>query len=266
MTPHITPRGPLLGAGREADVYAYGDDAVLKLYRPGFDGHRNETAVLRSLDGHGIAPTLMNVVDCDGRTGLVVERISGPDMLTLLQQRPWTVLVQARRLANAHLAVHRVQAPSALADLRQVLAERIKDAALPTRLSDFVSGLLDMLPDGGRVCHGDYHPGNVLLTAGQTAVIDWGAATRGAPAADHARTLLLLRRADPLPETPPLARTLIAAGRALLTDAYARAYRRDSPPLHQTRPWLLVQAAARVSEGIAAEKAMLIEILERAQR
>jgi hypothetical protein len=28
--------GPQLGAGREAEVYAWGDDAVVKLYRPGY--------------------------------------------------------------------------------------------------------------------------------------------------------------------------------------------------------------------------------------
>ena len=41
----------LLGAGREAEVYAWGDGAVLKLYRPGFGGHGAEATALRALDG-----------------------------------------------------------------------------------------------------------------------------------------------------------------------------------------------------------------------
>src|SRR5690349_20849299 len=68
---HMTSPGPdgaaLLGAGRDADVYACGDATVLKLYRPGFRGHRAEAATLRSLDGHRIAPRLLDVVDRDGR-------------------------------------------------------------------------------------------------------------------------------------------------------------------------------------------------------
>jgi Ser/Thr protein kinase RdoA (MazF antagonist) len=258
--------GPRLGAGREADVYAWGDAAVLKLYRPGYGGHRAEAAALRALDGGCIAPRLLDVVNRDGRTGLALERFDGPDMLTLLQRQPWRMLGLADVLATAHLAVHRVAAPPELPDLRQVLAARIHDTVLPAHLRDFATRVLDRLPDGDRLCHGDYHPGNVLLAADQTAVIDWTGAARGAAEADHARTLLLLRWADPLPGTPLLSRALIAAGRSLLAHRYTRTYRRGAPPLRQVPSWLLVHAAARLSEGIQVEQAMLVGMLDRAHR
>jgi aminoglycoside phosphotransferase (APT) family kinase protein len=247
--------GPQLGAGREADVYACGDSAVIKHYHPGFGGHRAEALALRALDRQSVAPKLIDIVDRDGRTGLVVERLAGPDMLTLVQRQPWRVLALGRLLAQAHLAVHRIQAPAELAGQRQILAARIGDADLPRNLLDFTTRMLDGLPDGDRLCHGDYHPGNVLLAADRTAVIDWGAATRGVPEADHARTLLLLRWADPLPGTPLPSRALIA-----------RTYRRGSSPLRETRSWLIVHAAARLSEGIPAERDMLIGRLENARR
>jgi len=258
--------GPLLGAGREAEVYAWGEGAVLKLYRPGFGGHIAEAAALRSLDSQGIAPRLLDTVDRDGRTGLVLERVSGPDMLTLLQRQPWRVLGLAGALAAAHRAVHQVAAPADLPDLRTVLGARIHDAPLPVQLRDFAVGLLGGLPDGDRLCHGDYHPGNVLLAADRTAVIDWAAAARGVPEADHARTLLLLRWADPLPGTPPLSRALIAVGRSLLTHRYAHAYRRGAAPPRRVDSWLLVHAAARLAEGIDAEQALLTGVLDRARR
>src|SRR5688572_28799358 len=155
--------GPKIGEGREAEVFAWGDDAVVKLYRPGLLGFRAESLILAQLHGHGVAARLIDVVDHDGRTGLVLERLRGPDMLALLQRQPWRVAALATTLARAHLAIHDVSAPSALPDLREVLAARVDRAELPARLRDFVSRTLDRLPAGDRLCHGDFHPGNVLV-------------------------------------------------------------------------------------------------------
>lgn len=258
--------GAKIGAGREADVHAWGDNAVVKLYRPGFGGHRAEAQALATLDGHGVAPKLIDVVNCDGRTGLVLERLGGQDMLTLLQRQPWRVLGLARALGTAHLAVHAVRVPSGLPDVREMLAARIDDASLPPQLRDFAVRVLGGLPDGDHVCHGDYHPGNVLVAADRVSVIDWVGTARGVPEADHARTLLLLRRADPLPGTPLLSRALMAVGRSVFAQGYTRAYTSGSPsPLRQVDSWLIVHTAARLSEGIDIERPTLLDLLDRAR-
>jgi Phosphotransferase enzyme family len=259
--------GARLGAGREAEVFAWGDDAVIKLYRSGFGGHHAEAVALSRLDGHGVAPRLIEVVDYDGRTGVVLERLGGPDMLTLLQRQPWRVLGLAHALAEAHLAVQAVPAPADLPDLCEVLAVRIDEASLPPHLKGFALRVLDGLPAGDRLCHGDYHPANVLVAADGVRVIDWAGAARGAPEADHARTLLLLRWADPLPGTPLISRALMAAGRSVLAHGYMRTYTRRSQQLvQQVDSWLTVHAAARLSEGIEVERPTLIGLLDRTRR
>jgi hypothetical protein len=259
--------GARIGAGREADVHAWGGDAVVKLYRPGFGGHRAEALALANLDGQGVAPRLIDTVECDGRVGLVLERLAGSDMLSLVQRQPWRLLGLAPALAGAHLVVHHVRAPAELPALRDVLAARIDDAVVPPRLRGYALRVLDGLPDGDRLCHGDYHPGNVLVAADRVAVIDWANATRGAPEADHARTMLLVRWADPLPGTPLASRALMAAGRSVFAHSYARAYRAgSSQPVPQVDSWLVVNAAARLAEGIEVEQATLIGLLDRAQR
>lgn len=258
--------GPGLGAGREAEVYAWGADAVLKLYRPGFAGHQAEAAALIALDGHHIAPRLLDVVDRDGRPGLVLERIAGTDLLDLLRHRPWRVLTLARALAQTHLAVHDVAAPADLPDVRQVLAARVEEAGLTAELRGFTLRLLDGLPSGDRLCHGDYHPGNVMVDGDRVAVIDWPNSARGVPEADHARAVLLLRWADPDPGSPPVTRGVIAAGRALLARGYARAYASGAGhPLRDVESWLVVQIAARLSEGIDGERERLVGLLDGAR-
>ena len=258
--------GRRIGAGREAEVYAWGGDAVVKLYRPGYAGHRAEAAALAALGGHHVAPSLVDVVDQDGRPGLVLERITGADMLGLLQRRPWRVQGLGRGLAEAHLAIHGVPAPAELPDVRQVLAAQIEAAAMPRELQGFALRNLDGLPSGDRLCHGDYHPGNVMVAGDRLSVIDWPNAARGVPEADHARAILLLRWADPLPGTPLVTRGLVAAGRSLLARAYARAYAHGSPrPPQQVESWLVANIAARLAEGIKAEQPKLIELLARAR-
>jgi hypothetical protein len=259
--------GPKLGEGREAEVYLWGQDSVLKLYRLGFGGHRSEALALAALAGHGVAPDLTGVIAHDGRPGLVLQRLDGVDLLALLQKRPWLVRRFSRVLSSAHLAVHRIAAPAGLPDVRQVLDGRIRDAELPVSLRDYALGVLDGLPAGDRLCHGDLHPGNLLLSTGRAEVIDWTAATRGTPESDHARTMLLLRWANPLPSTPLKSRALIAAGRRLLTRGYDRAYRQGAPEtLRYTGSWLTVNLAARLSEGIEAERPTLVSLLSRALR
>jgi hypothetical protein len=258
--------GPRIGAGREAEVFAWEPDAVVKLYRPGFLGYDAEGAALRDLDGHDIAPRLIETVDVDNRRGLVLERLHGSDMLTVLQRRPWRLPFLARRLAAAHLRIHRIAAPDGLPDLRDVLEARIRRAPLPTHLREFALRELAALPGGDRLTHGDYHPGNVLITGDRDVVIDWVGAARGASGADHARTLLLLGWADPLPGTSRAARGLIAAGRSIFAREYARHYRRGAAVArHEVASWLTVAIAARMSEGIEVEHARLRALLEAAR-
>ena len=255
--------GVLLGEGREAQVYARGTDTVVKLYRSGFGGHRNESLALTALEGHAVAPLLVETVHCGERVGLVVERLAGSDVLTLVQRQPWRITGLARVMAAAHLAVHNVLAPPQLPDLRTVLAERIRHANLSPELEGFALSVLADLPDGDRLCHGDYHPANVLVDGKTAGVIDWSAATRGVAHADYARTMVLMRWAAPLPGTAFAARLLLTTGRGAFTRAYANAYRQGrSEGSEQITRWVTVHAAARLSEGITTERSELIGYLE----
>jgi len=257
--------GSKIAHGREADVYAWGDDEVVKLFRPGFGGHAAEGAALTRLDGTGAASRLVDTVDIDGRRGLVMQRLDGVDMLAQLQRGPWRLVVLGRMLARAALRIHQVPAPLGLADQTHVLDERIAAADLDPQLRGFALRVLSSLPPGDRLCHGDLHPGNAIVTAGGASIIDWVGATRGAPASDFARTLLLLRQADPLPETPVLFRLLISAGRSTFAAVFERTYRGGAPQPPQHVPeWTVVHPAARLAEGLPAERDRLVGIVETA--
>jgi aminoglycoside phosphotransferase (APT) family kinase protein len=82
-------------------------------------------------------------------------------------------------------------------------------------------------PAASVICHGDFHPLNVLVARGRvTGVVDWSAShLRFAdPAYDVGATIALLRH-GPL-DVPRGLRTLAALGRRWWMDGYLRSYRR----------------------------------------
>jgi Ser/Thr protein kinase RdoA (MazF antagonist) len=52
---------------------------------------------------------------------------------------------------------------------------------------------LATLPEGDRLCHGDFHPWNIMGSPGQPILVDWVDACCGEPAADVAGPMLMRR-------------------------------------------------------------------------
>src|SRR4029077_4433982 len=130
-------------------------------------------------------------------------------------------------MGRAHAEMHRCQAPGSLPLLNDSLRARIESApALPPPLASYALATLETLPQGDRLCHGDFHPGNIIGTWEALVVIDWGDASRESPLADVARTELLHHLAAPPAGTSAVFVTLMAAGRRLLARRYLAVYRR----------------------------------------
>ena len=146
----------------------------------------------------------------------------------------------------------------------EALRRRIQLAvSIPKHLAAFALNVLGTLPDGGSLCHGDFHPGNLLLGSAGPFVIDWTGATRGDPDGDVARTLFLLRSGEPVPGTRAPMRAVIAVGRGAFAALYRKSYssRRRVNGASIER-WSIPHVAARFAEGIEEETEGLIRWLE----
>jgi aminoglycoside phosphotransferase (APT) family kinase protein len=257
----------LLAEGREAEVFLRPDGTVLKLLRDPAWASRaeREAAALRTLRDHGhAAPAVVDVVTVDGRPGLVLERIEGDNLLALLGHRPQSVLAVARATAVVHLAMHDCPAPGGLPDLHDEVHRRLDVADLLAPAADgAVRRMLDGLPRGDRLCHGDLHPGNILGSLAAPAVIDWGDATRGDPVGDVARTVVLHRFAALPPGSPSSLRALAGVGRRLLVGRYLATYRRSRPVGRDALDrWIVVRAAARLGDPVPDEHPHLLRFVQ----
>ena len=265
----MQPQDPRkIADGREAEMFAWGEGTILRLLRdPGGQSRaQREAAAMKAAADRGVrVPAVHGLTTVMGRPGLIMERIEGPDLLTLVGRRPWIVFSIGPICGEVHARLHAAGASSRIRALRETLRQRIESSGrVPDYLAEFAVEILEGLPDGDRLCHGDFHPGNVLMAGETPVVIDWTNATRGDPAGDVARSLVLFRLGQPPPGSPTLVRYLRLVGSKIVTSAYLRAYRRVRPlDMGLVDRWEVVQAAARLAaEPIAGEERPLLRLLE----
>src|SRR5215208_6941645 len=104
----------LVGRGFCSDVYAWGEGRVLKLFHGWVarDLADYEFAVTRAVHAAGLpVPAAYELVEVEGRTGIVFERIDGVSLLEAVQARPWALFGAIRQLADLHARIHRCPAP-----------------------------------------------------------------------------------------------------------------------------------------------------------
>src|SRR6266498_2632911 len=101
--------GKPIAAGRTAEIYAWGEGRVIKLLRPGFPAYLIQQAevITTAIYQAGIAaPKIFEVVEVDGRPGIVYERIDGPSLTGSIERHPFRLRDHAALLARLHAAIH----------------------------------------------------------------------------------------------------------------------------------------------------------------
>jgi aminoglycoside phosphotransferase (APT) family kinase protein len=131
-------------------------------------------------------------------------------------------------------------------------AERAKAAAL-ARLGE--------LPEDDRLCHGDFHPDNIIMSRRGPVIIDWSDATKGNPAADVARTRLLISVGAPVEGR--ISGWLAKLARKRVLSLYTKLYlARSSISSESIEAWQLPVALTRMTEDIPGERDQLIAIVK----
>jgi len=248
-----------VGEGRVAEVFAWGDGEVIKLYRNTEDQasavFEAESTIRAGLIG-APAPTCRGTELIEGRTGVILERLRGPVLGDLLLGG--APRESAGVLAELHASIHELRG-SGLASIKERMAMRI-ERAIPEPLASAVLEHLAGLAEGTALIHSDLHPFNVMSDGvngrglQRWLIIDWDAIYRGPPAFELARTLFLAREAAfEEGEADPDVRLQAA-------DEFLSAYERLRPiDRSAVQAWRLPVLAARIDEGIAAERNYLME-------
>ncbi|WP_419952337.1 phosphotransferase family protein [Methylobacterium sp.] len=245
-----------VGEGRSAEVFADRSGRVLKLYKAkwGKQLAKKEFVATSFARSHGLrVPAPLGIIEQDGRSGVIFEHIYGKTVLEHFKNNPLGMLGALRKLAVIQYRIHKIENPP-LPDQQDAIRIQVSRARVPSWLKQTTLVVLDRLPDGNRLCHGDLHPENVLYTSEGLVVIDWEKSTSGHPAADVARTDLIIR-CGRVGETRTLRKAIDRIIRKALAEFYIRQYCQLSMISRQdVMAWRLPMLVARLSGQVAANE------------
>jgi aminoglycoside phosphotransferase (APT) family kinase protein len=240
--------GRLLAVGNVAEVFEWGS-RVVKLYKSTAAKPTafREAAIHAAVEAMGLpVPKVWSVQEIGDRWGVVFDRVKQASFAEQMLNNRDQFTRYLDSMVHLHMRIH-AHGAIQFADLKVRLADNISATRRldDRRKRDLLDGITDM-PDGDRLCHGDFHPMNILGKASQPVTIDWPDARRGDPAADVCRSYLLMK--------------LHAAE---IATAYVDAYCRAAVmPRQAVLSWLPYVAVARLAEDVPGELDHLLKIVD----
>lgn len=256
--------GTLVAEGRTSDVHEYGAGAVVKIPRPGVPAEwaRIEAEITDAVGGLGLpAPGVLDVVEIDGREAAVFEHIHGDSMWQRMVERPADIEALTGELAEVHRQILEAGLPGKVESwFERMLGKLGAVSQLSESEQAEARRLLEALPSGAVLLHGDLHPANVLLGGNGIVVIDWFDASIGHPVADIVRSSILMRSTGDLGNAIHL-RDATPESLSRLHGAYVRsmADALDAPML-LLRQWESLVGVSRLAEHAETNEASLLRL------
>lgn len=253
----------LIDAGRCAQIFEFGDDAVLKLYDERFSaewvGQATDRAAMVAAAGVPV-PRVFGVESVGGRHGAVMERIDGQTLWERVAGRPAEAGELGAALARLHAELHTIEVGDAFVDALELMSKRVDRAPhVDDGLRSRARAMIDAASPASTLLHGDLHPGNVMVRAsGELVAIDWDFPRRGPAVHDACRAFHLIESWALAPGTNPAVEPLRREMARAYLDSYCEA---AAVPAERVQAWTVPHAVARFAEGIDEERDRLLEQL-----
>ncbi len=212
--------GEKIGEGASAEVHAWAPGQVVKLFKPAVSRRLgwHEAHMTDAVFAAGApAPQVFGVVILEGRLGIVLQRFDGPTLLQLARTGAVTRGQAGAILADLCRAVHRTPPPPGVVALRGWTDSWLRSAGgtLPAPIAPGILALIERLQPADELCHGDLHPGNVIMTAEGPRLVDWTGTVRAPAAYDLGICHILLTELAPeVSDDPERPRAVNAAAQA----------------------------------------------------
>lgn len=184
----------VIGVGNTATIYEWSDGKVLKLFHADYPAKTvekefNNALVIKNLDFPGVKA--YDIITQEGRVGIVYDRVTGQSLLDLILTGG-DVENCAIVMADLHKKILQHKTSTGVPDYKEFLRFYINVSEINEGEKELAIRLLEGLPEGDVLCHGDFHPGNILMNGEVPTVIDFMNVCRGPYLYDVARTVFLV--------------------------------------------------------------------------
>jgi len=256
----------IIGKGRTAEIFELNNEKVVKLFFSGFSSCaiKREVKIGMVLNEQKVpAPFLYETRTINDREGIVYERINGETLLEFILKNPLKTNSIGKDMAAIHFDIHshnsndlirqKKNFKNAIEDSENILGDR----------TNKILQLLNILQERDAICHGDFHPGNIMVYDQGCIAIDWMNAYSGNPLSDVVRTQLMISGPDIPDEISIMVKFAARIIKKSLCNAYTKKYCKlagiDKSELNR---WIPVIAASRLRENIPGEKEWLLSLID----
>ena len=183
----------VLAVRNNKTIYRDGDDCV-KVFGDDFakDDVLAEALNQARVEHTGLnIPKIKAVTMIDDKWAIVSEYIKGKTLDRLMAENPDKKHEYMEMFVDLQIKVQSCTCPL-LPKLKDKMSRKISQADLDATTRYDLHTRLEGMPKHHKLCHGDFNPGNIIITDdGTPYILDWSHATQGNASADVARTYLL---------------------------------------------------------------------------
>ena len=192
-------------------------------------------------------PKIKAVSVVDGCWSITMDYIEGPTLEQLMEEHPEKLDEYLELFVDIQRNVHTKRVPllnMTIEKFNRKISAADLDATTRYELHTRLSGMKRHT----KLCHGDFNPSNVIISAdGTPYIIDWAHATQGNAAADVARTYLLF----------------YLAGKDDVAEKYLKLFcKKSDTAIQYVQKWIPIVAASRLVKAPEEEKAFLMRWID----
>ncbi|HHK5533804.1 UNVERIFIED_ORG: aminoglycoside phosphotransferase (APT) family kinase protein [Bacillus cereus] len=232
--------GNPIAKGNTAEIYLY-DSKVVKLFKEYLPDTEsiNEAKKQKYAYSCGLpVPNVFEVTKIQNRQAIIMEYIKGNSIGDLLLNNLNGAEHYINICVNEQKKIHSIRMNTdEIESMRERLERQIKSVfKLDEKQKGNILNKLHLIKFEPRLCHGDFHPFNLILSNKSVNIIDWVDASSGDIRADVFRTYLLYAQSS-----------------VELAEMYLHIYCRNTGlSRDEIFQWAPIIIAARVSENVTA--------------